>query len=332
MAVDLSNNTTYLDHVREQSDLFVNTLNTLASSYNWTTLYPLANIGTAPTINADTYQNNISGYLTDMDSYITSIEAISSPSFVGVDAPNLSTYNQPIWSEAYWTTLKTKVLTFLDTNTSLTETDAMQNAMYQKDLSRRQQTLRDLYSAANSNTSAKGFLFPTSLTTALKLDAQQKYQFDAVTASRDIYKFVIEWAKSNYQYALTKTIDAHQADVEFNTKYASVLIESYKTQVQMILEKYKEQILAEAAKIDAYAKKILSALEMYKTADATLLEKFKSEVLSAVEGYKKTVEISTVQNKLNLEQVNVRVSAATSAITGLAALTKGIADIRVQNN
>jgi len=140
-----------------------------------------------------------------------------------------------VWSESFWTNVKSELGTYVtsilgasDIDAALTlltnDTTKMQNAMYAVDLQRKQQVLRDLYSASASNTASLGFLYPNMMTIAMQLDAQQKYQFDLSQVARDLIKTLTEWAKVNYQFTLDKSISAHQVDTDFNIRYADTLI------------------------------------------------------------------------------------------------------------
>lgn len=287
-----------------------------------------------------TLTNNISGKFTKitdfstiktaLDAYISDINAIDVSTTIP-SPPDLTGFTSAKWSETWWGNLKTEVQRFFTTSTSLTETNAMQDAMYQKDLARRQQTLRDIYSAANSNTAARGFLFPTSLTTALKLDGQQKFQFDAATASRDIYKFVIEWAKSNYQFALDKTITAHNADIEFNIKYMNALVETYRATVLTLLEQYKELVAVAIAKLEAKIKEYQLEVEVAKTNGTLDTEVVKAFLEQYALDIKNHVEVANTQANINLEFTKSKSAAATAALNGLAALSQSVSQILINS-
>lgn len=168
--------------------------------------------------------------------------------------PDLSAYTTTVWNEASWGDLKTLLGQF---NTTILGANAIdtaigvlvgdtanrtQNAIYAADLERKQQTLRDLFSAASASAGSRGFNYPNSMVTALKLDAQQKYQFDKEQTARKLIEQIFDWAKQQLKYTVDGSIAAHNSDVEFNTKFATVLMSQYKDQLQLIFDQYKTKI------------------------------------------------------------------------------------------
>ena len=96
------------------------------------------------------------------------------------------------------------------------------------------------------------------MTTILKLDAQQKYQFDRNQISRDITKLVTEWARQNYQFAIEKGIAFEQFHADFTVKYCTAFVDIYKNLIMAAIERFKADIskfvepikgLVEAAKL-----------------------------------------------------------------------------------
>lgn len=316
----------YIADVYSQATTIIGYLNSYYNSFSQTVL----STSSAPTLSTSTkFTDTDASVKTALDAFMTKINALSVGSLP--TPPVLTSYTAPIWSETFWTNLKTATTTFLDTNTSLTETNALQAAMFAKDQERRQQVLRDLYSAANAQTGAKGFLFPTSMTVALQMDAQQKYQFDASTSSRDIYKFVIEWAKSNYQFSIEKGVAAHGLDIEFNMKYAATLLDSYRATMTGMLESYKEQTAALAMAMEAQIKEYTARLEVFKTNALIDSEMNKALIAGYAEDIKNHVEHANAQANINLEAAKAKSSAATAALNGLTALANTVQQIAIKN-
>lgn len=269
-----------------------------------------------------------------------------------VTAPTLSSYTTPQWSETFWTNLKNGIDNFTGTVTNQTtlagaggmlaqltsDTDKIQVAFYAEDLQRKQQVLRDLYSAANSQTANKGFLFPTSMTTALKLDAQQKFQFDLSQTSRDLIKFLMEWAKSNWQFTVGQSISAHNSDIDFNTRYCDVLLKSYATTINAELDKFKAQVSQEIekartnvlefqAKVDALIKKYtVETAAVQKVDELELkLDEVKISALSAhdkaaVDAWAAWASNAMRASEINVQamqgQTNAKINAAAQALQG----------------
>lgn len=247
-------------------------------------------------------------------------------------APNLSGYNAPIWSETYWTNLKTLLTDFTSTITSsdgvdttidklTNETTQLQVALYAADRERKQQALRDSYSAADSSTGKKGFTYPNSMTVALKLDAQQKYQFDLSQTSRDLVKLIFEWAKSNYQFSVQQAIASHTADTEFNTRYAGVLLQLFESQVKTSLEEYRTEVLTEAAKMDQKIKEYQLRVDAYK-ANAGITEAndrinaslFSTEVQQHATDVAQAVETAARNARNKIDAAIAAVNAAASMV------------------
>ena len=192
-------------------------------------------------------------------------------------APTIAdTYKSPVWSDTYWTNLKDLLTDFTsgitgpdDVSSVVTkltsETDQLQVALYAADKERKQQVLRDSYSAADSTTGSRGFSYPNSMTLALKMAAMQHYTFEMSQASRDLVKLIFEWAKSNYQFTVDKQITAHNADVEFNLRYAETLIKVYETQARTILDKYRAEVAGSMEKLKATVEGYQSRLAVLKT-------------------------------------------------------------------
>jgi len=206
---------------------------------------------------------------------------------------DLSQFNTPQWSEQYWTNLKNGVANYINTTLSATSLDdtitaltddtaKLQLAMYSQDAERKQQALRDVYAAADSRTANKGFLFPNSMTTALKLDGQQKFQFDLSQTSRDLQKFIFEWAKTNYQFAIDKGITAHTADTEWNSRYAATLIDAYKTKLASLVEQHKTNleyaIQKTHAKVEEFQVQVEAFVKQYMSLNDTELKRYMTSI------------------------------------------------------
>lgn len=145
-----------------------------------------------------------------------------------------------------------------------------QDSIFNEAYERNKQTLNDLYEMADAKTGAKGFTYPNSMTTSLKLDAQQKYQFDRNQISRDITKLVTEWARQNYQFAIEKGISFETFHSDFTYKYCTGFMDIYKSLVMTSVEVFKAEIaeylepikaLTEASKLPVDVAKINAEIE-----------------------------------------------------------------------
>ena len=299
---------------------------------------------------------------------IASIPAFTASDFTGVTAPelpaapSLAAYNQPVWNEAFWSNLKTKLAAFTDNITGgddvdtvvtklTTETSKLQVALYAAEYERKSQLLRDEYSAAEASTGAKGFTYPNSMTTALKLDAQQKFQFDLSQASRDLVKLIFEWAKTNYQFSMQQSVAAHVADTEFNVRYADTLLKGYATTVNALLDKYKTDILAVVQEADTKVKEYTAQAQIEIEETKTLkeiqlkdagfdLDAVKTNAMIAEADYKVKITdyaervksfLATAEANMKILDDNAknRIAAATAAIQGASAMASSSQQIAV---
>jgi hypothetical protein len=267
--------------------------------------------------------------------YTQAVNNIQWPTASFLTLPSLPTGvdTTPKWNSTGttdWTTLKTALKQFYVTANSLTEVSDISTAMYNDDVARKQRVLLDLYNAANWNTANKGFLYPNSLTVALKLSAQEKHQYDLKQVSRDIVKYVTEWAKSNYQHAVDKMISAQQIDIEFNLKYPQIQVEVYRDVVKAIVEKFESEVRAYVAKIDAMIKPIQTLVELAKTQsslnmeyDKILVERYMAVVKDFHEAADLTIRNTTADIKSRAEVAQISLNA----LTALASTVSSI-DIR----
>lgn len=234
-------------------------------------------------------------YLAATTGYIAQLKAI--PDLVSVADIDLSTMLSPTWTDTDWSSLKTQLAAFTSTILSTDGVDAvltkltsdtskLQVAMYAADRERKQQGLRDLFSAANAATGARGFSYPNSMTTALKLAAQQQYTFDLSQVSRDLIKMLSEWAKSTFQFSAEKQIAATSADMDFNTRFATISAQVYAEKVQY-----------EVAKLKAAVEKVTRVME----AEITVL-KLRFESANSLN----EIVMAKDKTKLALAEVNLR--------------------------
>lgn len=264
--------TTYIEAAKETAATAITALQTAAQDWTATNWNDIATPATGTYTKFTEADNAIAAALA---AYDTAIAAIPAPAALPT-APALAGYTAPIWSDTFWTDLKGILTVFTADITSSDDVDSvvtkltgettkLQVALYAADRERKQQGLRDSFSAASSLTGSKGFTHPNSMTTALCLVAQQSFRFDLSQVSRDLIKHVFDWAKSNYQFTIEKQIAAHSADTEFNTRYADTLVRVYDSELKGILYGYREQVEIELSKAGQKIKNYALRLEAIKT-------------------------------------------------------------------
>jgi len=349
----------FITHAQSKGDEAIARLTTSATSWTVTAL----NAVTALSL----------GSLSAASGTKPSLLTLSLPTYTAADisglasptlptAPSLAGGTAPMWSEAFWSDLKTRIGQVMtnvtgsdDVDTLVTkltiEQDKMSVALYAKEYERKTQTLRDLYSAAQGATGAKGFSFPNSMTTALQMDAQQKFQFDMSDISRTIITHVFEWAKSNLQFSMQQGISAHNSDTEFNTRYLETTARVYTATVGALVEKYRADVTMAVAKAELKLKEFVEQvntelgkqrqleeirikeagfdLEVAKTnadiaaKDITLkLDDFKARVSNFLE----TAKVNLADRDANVKN---QITASTAAATATIALASGASTIMV---
>ena len=173
--------------------------------------------------------------------------------------------NHKIWQDAFANKIEGSLSAYVS---SMGIPDKIyQDAIFEEDKQRKLQTLNDLYELADAKTGARGFTYPNDHGTILKLDAQQKYQFDLTQIGRDISKLVTEWARQNYQFAIDKGIALETFHADFTYKYCTAFVDIYKNLVLAAVERFKADIskyiepiraLVEAAKLPVEVAKLNS--------------------------------------------------------------------------
>ena len=338
-AADVANSTSaYITGAQNTANTAITTLNLAANSWtatNW------ADIGKPATGPYTQFSENDATIKTALDTFDTALALIVPPGVLPT-APGVTGYTTPVWNDSFWTNLKSLLTTFTsnitgsdDVDTVVTkltsETTKLQVALFATDRERRQQGLRDAFSAANAAVGARGFTHPNSMTTALRLGAQQQFMFDLSQTSRDLVKQIFEWAKSNYQFTVEKQISAHTADVDFNMRYAEVLIRVYDTELRGVLTAYREKVAGEISKAEQKIKNYATRLEAIKTNAGVVSEKdriesanFGTEVQQHVASVAKSVETAASNARNKIEAAVAAVNAAANMVSSASQISIGV--------
>lgn len=178
---------------------------------------------------------------------------------------NFQMEDHKMWKDALADKIESNISSYID-SMGIPSSD-FQNAIFNESYDRNLQVLNDLMDLADTKVGARGFTYPNGMVTAIKLDAQQKYQFDRNQVNRDVTKLVTEWARSNYQFAIEKGITFEQFHADFTYKYCTAYVDIYKNLILSSIELFKAQIgkyiepikaLVEAAKLPIEVDKINS--------------------------------------------------------------------------
>jgi hypothetical protein len=195
-----------------------------------------------------------------IDYYIGQLALINPPVFPA--APNMTMQDHEVWVSTLTTKMKSTLSDYID---SMGIPDVTyQNAIFNEDYNRLLQTLNDIYDLADAKTGARGFTYTNDFGNSLKIDAQQKYQFDRTQISRTISKTITEWARQNYQFAIEKGISYEQMQMNFTHEYCVAFVQIYRDLVQAALEVYKAHIEVLIAPVEALIKELNAAMEYTK--------------------------------------------------------------------
>lgn len=251
----------------------------------------------------------IEAILRAIESYIARLSSINSPIFPST--PNITMQDHEVWVSTLTTQMKANLSAYI---TSMGIPDVTyQNAIFNEEFERNLQTLNDLYDLADAKVGARGFTYPNDFGNSLKLDAQQKYQFDRTQVSRTISKTIVEWARQNYQFAIEKGLSYEQIEMDFTYKYCTAFVQIYRDLVMAALEAYKAQIEVLIAPIDALVKELDAAIkysqiliDIDKTNEQLKQSRSQIQIQEALQKYGD--DISSATNKLGqrlhaLEQV-----------------------------
>ena len=347
----------FVTHMQGKADDAIARLTDSATKWTISALSAVANLSLSTlTTAAGTKPSLLSLSLpTYTPTVFTALVAPSLPT-----APSLAGATAPMWDETFWSDLKTRLTAFTSDITGSDDIDStivkltndatkMQSALYAKEYERKTQTLRDLYSGAEAGTGAKGFTYPNSMTTALKMDAQQKFQFDMSQVSRELIVQIFEWAKSNYQFSIQQGINAHNSDTEFNVRYLDTIIKSYAATTNALVEKYRADISEIVALADVRVKEFTAQINLTLETNKTLedirikeagfdleVAKTNAGILSKdielkIEDFKARVDNFLRTAKTNLEDrdanVKNQIAASTAAAQAALALAAGASTI-----
>lgn len=244
--------------------------------------------------------------------------------------PVFADLETPIWNEAYWGSLKTTLTNMIGAVTNNTNVDALivqltndatrtQSALYSKDLERKQQVLRDAFSAADAATGHSGFTYPTSMTTALKLSAQQQHAFSLAQTARDLITQIFEWAKTSYQYAISKQVDVHAADVEFNLRYRQMAESAYADESRRLLLEYETKMSKEMQLVEQAVSAYRVAVDAAKLDVEVGVKEIDLQIQQYSINLQSALQSAQLQLSTTFNYYNQRLTAADSAVRAASA-------------
>lgn len=243
--------------------------------------------------------------------------------------PNFQMEDHKIWNDPFAEKIEEAMSDYLDTMGIPDKT--FQDAIFNESYDRNLQTLHDLTELAEAKVGARGFTYPNSMVTILKLDAQQKYQFDRNQINRDVTKLVTEWARQNYHMAIEKGIAFEQFHADFTYKYCTAFVDIYKNMVLASIERFKADLARYTEPIRAYVEAAKLPVELGKVnADIqkanmdAFIESNKSHIQEHLGSYGSNVQVlingfKTTVDALDsvAKQTATFVQAATRSVIGI---------------
>lgn len=209
--------------------------------------------------------------------------------------PNFVMLDHKVWKDPFCEQIEASLSDYIISMGIPNKT--YQDAIFNEDYDRKLQTLNDLLELADAKVGARGFTYPNSQSAILKLDAQQKYQFDLTQIGRDITKLVTEWARQNYQFAIDKGITLEQFHADFTYKYCTGFVDIYKNMILASVEQFKAELskyiepiraLTEAAKLPIELGKVNADIE--KANAEVFTESNKAKISEAVQTYQANLQ------------------------------------------
>ena len=177
-------------------------------------------------------------------------------------ADEIEQYKRHVWDDAHLDRLLAMVMASAESGGLPSQ--AMQDAIFDQDRERKQKTLADSIDIIKAQTSGRGFKYANGQTNAAMLDLMQKHQMDLENQSREITKLCEEWARQNFQFSVQQGISIEQMHMDFAYKYSTIYRELYTALLSAVLEKYRTQIQVELEKLEANVKSVMVRAEAYK--------------------------------------------------------------------
>lgn len=265
----------------------------------------------------------IDNIIAKIDAYIVQLNQVKLPQFP--TPPSMVMLNTSVWSDPLSDQIKSSLQGYI-TSMGLPDV-SYQNAIFNKDYERNLQALNDLYDLADAKTGARGFNYPNDFGTALKLDAQQKYQFDRAEIGRNITRTLTEWAKQAYQFAVERGIGLEQMLSDFTYKYCTAGVQVYRDAVMALIEQLKAQITVLSEPVNLLIHELTAAyeysklkMEVDKANEVILEERAKIKISEALTKYGH--DTSLLANEFSQQMQQYRSAAETSAQMAQAASTQ----------
>ena len=208
------------------------------------------------------------------------------------EAGEIEKYKRHVWEDTHLDQLQTVLMAMVEAEGMPTQ--AHQDAIFDQDKERKQRALADSIDIIKAQTSGRGFKYANGQTNAAILDLMQKHQYDLENQSREITRLCEEWARQNFQFSIQQGLSVEQMHMEFAYKYSTIYRELYTTLLTAVLEKYRTQIQVELEKLEANVKAVMVRAEAYKA----------------------NADISTVAGKLQLDKYQLDIQQNLGVFNG----------------
>ena len=251
------------------------------------------------------------------------------------EAGEIEKYKRHVWEDTHLDQLQTVLMAMVEAEGMPTQ--AHQDAIFDQDKERKQRALADSIDIIKAQTSGRGFRYANGQTNAAILDLMQKHQYDLENQTREITKLCEEWARQNFQFSIQQGLSVEQMHMDFAYKYSTIFRELYTTLLTAVLEKYRTQIQVELEKMEANIKAVMARTEAYKanadiaaTTGRLRLDLYQTQIqagiseldarvrvgLARVDASKADTDIRATAGKLQLDKYHLDIQQALGVFNG----------------
>lgn len=172
---------------------------------------------------------------------------------------NVDKYKKHIWEGPYLDQAE-RLLIGWATSGGVGISQAVQDAIFNQDRERRNQSLREGLDVLASRHGGAGFRYANSRLDIKQSALVQKFQFDDTQASRTIVTTIADLAQKNVQFALQQVTEIEKFQGDFSVRYSALYLDT----MTHIIETYKADIASKATQADTEIRKGLAFLDAAK--------------------------------------------------------------------
>lgn len=182
------------------------------------------------------------------------------PDFVSnasYDKFSYAAHTDHVWSASEMAEVEAAILATL-ANGGIGISEELQDSLFRSDRERKLLALSDALDKVNAATSARGYRIPNNILTSARNEVILKYQYDLENQSREITKLMEEHARTNWQFAVEKGIDAETFHANFTSRFDEIFVKL----TEAAINKYKLEVEAELQIFRAKVENITARLNI----------------------------------------------------------------------